>query len=48
MEMGTVEVRWGAESKALTLTSVLDVNSYFSFSFIGAKKSVSVKGEGYI
>lgn len=40
MEMGT-EVRWGVESKALTLTTVLDMNSYFTFNFISAKRSMS-------
>lgn len=29
------------ESKALTLTSILDMNSYFTFSFIGAKRNMS-------
>ena len=35
--MGTRDVRWEAGSKALTLTYVLDTNSYFPFNFFGAK-----------
>ena len=39
--MGTKEVKWGLGIKALTLTHVLDTNSYFAFSFFGTKKSMS-------
>lgn len=38
--MGTGEVRWGVGSKALTLTYVLDINFYFTFSLIGTERSV--------